>query len=181
MKRFIRRPSPAMVVACTALFVAMGGVSYGVATGFIDSREIKNNTIRGKDVRNERAHRQGVKRDSHRRPLGQRGPLGIVPSAESLSHSAVVTAGGTFRRGRGVASVARTGTGRYQVIFNRDVRGCVYVATVGDPSAAGPPAGTAVGARASRRTSTAWRCARYNSSGASWPTAVPPDRQLLSS
>jgi hypothetical protein len=47
-----RRPSPALVIACIALFLSLGGVSYGVATGFIDSREIKNNTIRSKDVRN---------------------------------------------------------------------------------------------------------------------------------
>jgi hypothetical protein len=47
-----RRPSPALVIACVALFVALGGVSYGVATQSIDSREIKNNTIRSKDVRN---------------------------------------------------------------------------------------------------------------------------------
>jgi hypothetical protein len=47
-----RRPSPALVIACIALFVSLGGVSYGVATGFIDSREIKNNSIRSKDVRN---------------------------------------------------------------------------------------------------------------------------------
>lgn len=47
-----RRPSPALVVACIALFVSLSGVSYGVATGFIDSREIQNNTILGKDIRN---------------------------------------------------------------------------------------------------------------------------------
>lgn len=47
-----RLPSPALVIACVALFVSLGGVSYGVATGFINSREIKNNTIRSKDVRN---------------------------------------------------------------------------------------------------------------------------------
>ena len=47
-----RRPSPALVIACIALFVSLGGVSYGVATGFIDSREIANNTIRSKDIRN---------------------------------------------------------------------------------------------------------------------------------
>ena len=40
-----RRPSPALVIACIALFVSLGGVSYGVATGFIDSREIRNNTV----------------------------------------------------------------------------------------------------------------------------------------
>jgi hypothetical protein len=47
-----RRPSPALVISCIALFVSMGGVSYGVATGFIDSREIRNNTITSGDVRN---------------------------------------------------------------------------------------------------------------------------------
>jgi hypothetical protein len=47
-----RRPSPALVIACIALFVSLGGVSYGVATGFIDSREIKNNEIRSGDLRN---------------------------------------------------------------------------------------------------------------------------------
>lgn len=47
-----RRPSPALVISCVALFLSLGGVSYGVATGFIDSREIRNNTITSGDVRN---------------------------------------------------------------------------------------------------------------------------------
>jgi hypothetical protein len=47
-----RRPSPALVISCVALFLSLGGVSYGVATGFIDSRELKDNTIRSRDVRN---------------------------------------------------------------------------------------------------------------------------------
>jgi hypothetical protein len=46
------RPSPAMIVALIALFVAMGGVSYGFATGTIDSRELKNNDVRSRDIRN---------------------------------------------------------------------------------------------------------------------------------
>jgi hypothetical protein len=41
-----------MIVASLALFVSLSGVSYGVATGFIDSREIKNNEVRSLDVRN---------------------------------------------------------------------------------------------------------------------------------
>ena len=52
MKWISRRPSPAMVVAMVALFVSLSGVSYGVATGFIDSREIKNNEVRSRDLRN---------------------------------------------------------------------------------------------------------------------------------
>jgi hypothetical protein len=47
-----RRPSPAMVIALIALFVSLSGVSYGVATGFIDSREIQNNQVRSIDIRN---------------------------------------------------------------------------------------------------------------------------------
>ena len=47
-----RRPSPAMIVASLALFISLSGVSYGVATGFIDSREIKNNEVRSIDIRN---------------------------------------------------------------------------------------------------------------------------------
>jgi hypothetical protein len=47
-----RRPSPAMIIALIALFVSLSGVSYGVATGFIDSREIKNNEVRSLDIRN---------------------------------------------------------------------------------------------------------------------------------
>jgi hypothetical protein len=47
-----RRPSPALVIACLALFVSLGGVSYGVATGSIDSREVKDNTVRTQDLRN---------------------------------------------------------------------------------------------------------------------------------
>jgi hypothetical protein len=47
-----RRPSPATVIASIALFVSLSGVSYGVATGFIDSREIKNNEVRSLDIRN---------------------------------------------------------------------------------------------------------------------------------
>jgi hypothetical protein len=53
MSRFrLRAPSPSLVISLVALFVSLGGVSWGVATGFIDSREIKNNTVRTGDLRN---------------------------------------------------------------------------------------------------------------------------------
>ncbi len=48
-----RRPSAATLISCFALFMALGGVSYGFAAGSIDSREILNDTIRGKDVHQE--------------------------------------------------------------------------------------------------------------------------------
>ena len=176
MRRFISRPSPAMVVACIALFMAMGGVSYGLAAGAIDSREIRNNTIlsqdirenaiRGQDIRNGALANRDIKPDSIDGVSINEAGLGNVPSAETLSHSAVLSAGGQFVRGRGVASAVRTATGRYQVIFNRDVRGCVYVATVGDAGAVGPPAGTAsVTSLGSNVNGVAVRTVDYNTNG----------------
>ena len=61
-----RRPSPAMVVALIALFVALGGVSYGFATGEIDSREIKNNDIRSIDLRNNQIRTRDLRNNEVR-------------------------------------------------------------------------------------------------------------------
>ena len=46
----MRRPSPAMVVALIALFVALGGSSYAALR--IGSKQIKNNSVRSGDLRN---------------------------------------------------------------------------------------------------------------------------------
>src|SRR5712691_974691 len=67
MSRFTRkRPSPALVISMIALFVSLGGVSYGVATGSIDSREIKNNSIRSKDIRNNQVNTNDIRNNSVR-------------------------------------------------------------------------------------------------------------------
>jgi hypothetical protein len=56
-----------MVVALIALFVSLGGVSYGVATGSIDSREIKNGTIRNKDAKKNTFTGSRIKESTLRR------------------------------------------------------------------------------------------------------------------
>ena len=61
-----RRPSPAMIVALVALFVSLSGVSYGVATGFIDSREIKNNEVRSIDIRNNEVRTRDLRNNDVR-------------------------------------------------------------------------------------------------------------------
>jgi hypothetical protein len=130
-----------MAVALVALFVAMGGSAY--AAMVITSGDIKNNTIRSRDVRNGGL----IGKDMGANRVGGRAikesTLGTVTSAlvaEGSTHFAVVNQGGQQVRGRGTTSVARTGQGRYQVIFNRDVRNCAYSATIGGPTAAAPPA-----------------------------------------
>ena len=62
----LRRPSPALLIACLALFISLGGVSYGVATGFIDSREIQNNEIRSLDIRNNQVRTRDLRNNEVR-------------------------------------------------------------------------------------------------------------------
>lgn len=146
MKRFNRRPSPAFVIACIALFSSLGGVSYGVATGSIDGREIKDGSIRNPDFKNGTLRGQEAKPDGFGGGAIKESTLGQVPSAATAggaANSAVVAATGAGVRGRNVASAGRIGPGRYQVIFNQNVQGCVYVATVGDDAAGGPGTGVA--------------------------------------
>ena len=61
-----RRPSPALVISLIALFVSLSGVSYGVATGSIDSREIKNNEIRSLDIRNNQIRTRDLRNNEVR-------------------------------------------------------------------------------------------------------------------
>lgn len=149
MKRFVRLPSPAMIVACAALFVALGGVSYGFATGAINSREIRNGTILSKDVRDRGLRGQDLARASvgpnavKEEALNslRLGPVTSSVASQGSAHGVVVGSGGGTVRGRGVTSTARTATGQYQAVFDRDVRSCVYVATLGDESASSPGTG----------------------------------------
>jgi hypothetical protein len=61
-----RRPSPAMVVALISLFLSLGGVSYGVATGAIDSREVLDNTVRSRDLRNNDVRTRDIRNNDIR-------------------------------------------------------------------------------------------------------------------
>ncbi|MGH8886180.1 MAG: hypothetical protein ACRDYX_13570 [Egibacteraceae bacterium] len=54
---------------------------------------------------------------------------------------AVVNAAGSLDRGEGARGSRRVAPGQYEVIFRRDVTDCAYVATIGVPDDAAPPAG----------------------------------------
>ena len=136
-RRFI--PSPAMAVALLALFMAMGGSAYALV---VTSGSIKNNTIRSKDVRNGNLLGKDARRDGFGGRAIKESTLGPVPRAfvaHASAHFAVVNAGGQQVRARGTTSASRTAEGRYQVIFDQDVRGCAYYATIGGPTATAPP------------------------------------------
>jgi hypothetical protein len=55
---------------------------------------------------------------------------------------AIVRSDGTLARGSHVASTARIAVnGWFEVLFDRDVTGCSYQATIGDPGTTGPNGG----------------------------------------
>jgi hypothetical protein len=128
-----------MAVALLALFMAMGGSAYALV---VTSGSIKNNTIRSVDVRNGGLIGKDVRADGLGGRAIKESTLGQVLSSsvtDGATHFAVLNGGGQQVRARGTTSAARTAEGRYQVIFDRDVRGCAYFATIGGPTAAAPP------------------------------------------
>jgi hypothetical protein len=150
MSRILRRliPSPAMIVAIVALVMSLGGSAYALV---ITGKSIRNNTVTGKDIRTHSLRGQDIRADSVGGGAIRESTLGAVPAAAlatssaGLDYWAVVNGNGVLVRGRGQAAgdpAARTGEGIYHVIFNRDVRGCAYLATVGSPTVdAVPPGG----------------------------------------
>jgi len=156
----IRTPSPALAIACLALFVALGGVAYAAATigsedivdGSIRNRDFKDGTLRGNEAKRNGFGGGAIKERSLNASELDATKLGKVNSAataDGLTRHAVISDAGAVVRGRGTTSATRSGEGQYQVVFDTDVRNCTYFATLGDPAAGAPAAGEiAVGSAA---------------------------------
>jgi hypothetical protein len=147
MKRRLRAPSPAMVVALIALFVSLGGSAYAVATigsddiinGSIRNRDFKDGTLRGQEAKRNGFGGGAIKESTL--DASQLGKVDSAVTADGLTRQAIVTETGTLVRGRGSAASTRTGVGQYQVAFADDVESCTYSATLADPASGSPPAG----------------------------------------
>ena len=61
-------------------------------------------------------------------------PFHLAAACGVVPLRGVVTSDGTLVRGRDVLSTTRLSTGSYEVIFDRDVSGCAYTATIGRSS-----------------------------------------------
>ncbi len=132
-----RRPSPALVIASIALFVSLGGVAYGVAT--VGTNDIQNGAVTSKKIRNRTIRNFDVSRQTLTGSRIRESTLGTVPRADGLAKHGVINSTGAFVRGRGVVSSSRLANGLYQVVFNRQVGTCSYIATLGDPGAVNQP------------------------------------------
>jgi len=126
-------------VAVVALVMSLSGGAYALV---ITGKTVKNGSLTTKDIRNHSLTGSDVRKDKLGGGAIKESTLGAVPVSFLSSGGtrfAVVNAGGQAVRGRDISSVARTSEGRYQVIFNTNVRSCGYFATIGDASASAPP------------------------------------------
>ena len=136
-----------MVVASIALFVALAGTSVAavsqlVPRNSVGTPQLRNNAVVSAKVRNgsllRADFRSGQIPAGPAGPAGPQGPAGPAGPAGAAATSlwAVVDQNGTLIRNKGVASAQKiggVGTGDYQVVFNQDVTGCSYQATIGPP------------------------------------------------
>ena len=142
-----RRPrvSPALVVACVALLVALAEtgwatVSQRLPRSSVGTVQLKNNAVTSAKIRNGQIRLADLHRTA-RRP-GPRGPAGPPGPAGGVTRLwAVVNASGSIARSAGTTSAGRLAVGTYEVIFNQAVNNCVYVGSVGDVAAGTGTAG----------------------------------------
>jgi len=117
------RPSPAMVVALTALVVALAGTAYAAQT--INGGSIKKQTIGGGKLKHKTL--TGFQINTNK--------LGVVPAAKRAAHTywAVVNNPGnagnaTLARASDASVTAAEGGGAVTVTFPQNVSGCAAVA-----------------------------------------------------
>jgi len=141
VSQIIRRPSPAMVVACLALLVALTGtgvaaVSQIVPRNSVGSAQLKSNAVVSAKVKNRSLLALDFKAGQlPAGPPGAAGPAGPAGPAGTVTRlTAVVNASGSLARSQGTTSAGHVGTGQYEVIFNQNVTACTYVASVGNPT-----------------------------------------------
>ena len=131
MKHLARlRPSPAMVVACLALTVALGGTSYAaikLPKNSVGTKQLKRNAVTGPKVKASAITSPKVANDSLTGADINEASLGTVPSATNATNATNATsagnsanlegvpASGYFRYGTTIPS-GRTITGAWGIV-----------------------------------------------------------------
>jgi hypothetical protein len=145
MERLLRfRPSPAMVVACAALFISLGGVGYAaivLPANSVGTKQLKKNAVNSAKVK-----RHSLLRSDFRKGQLPRGPQGIQgipgipgapgapgakgnPGTPAIKLWAYVNYTGALRGGSGVVASSRISQGYFSVTFNQSIVNCAAIAS----------------------------------------------------
>jgi hypothetical protein len=140
-----RHPSPALVVACVALFVALAGTGVAavevlVPKDSVGTAQIRNSAVISSKVKDHSLNAKDfAKGQIPAGPAGATGPTGAVgpagPIGPGISTWAIVKANGTLDKASGVTTVTRKSVGVYDVAFAIDVTNCSLVAGAGTDTA----------------------------------------------
>jgi hypothetical protein len=159
------RPSPAIVVACVALLLALGGVSWAATAlprNSVGTAQLKNNAVTSKKVRNHSLLRVDFKNGQVPRgpagpkgATGARGPTGPAGSAGAANIKwALVRADATIVAQSGGITLTSHSTGNYILDFGSAINTKLILASAGHaggdtgargPVSAGPCGGTPEG------------------------------------
>lgn len=137
MARKTHRPSPAMVVACVALAVALGGTSYAATSlprNSVGTPQLKRNAVTSVKLHKNSVTSVKVKNHSLRAidfarnqlPAGPAGPAG--PGA---MWALVRPDGGIVAQSGGISLTAHPSAGLYILDFNSDVSGKLIIGASG--------------------------------------------------
>jgi hypothetical protein len=144
------RVSPAMVVACIALAVALGGTSYAavnlprhsVGTAqlrkhAVGAAQLKRNAVVTAKVKNRSLLALDFKKGQlPAGPPGAKGDKGEtgVTGPPGINLWAAFSAGAFFTRGSGVVGTpSHPSTGYFRVTFNRNITACAWLAEPASP------------------------------------------------
>ena len=137
-----RRPSPALVVACVALFVALAGTGVAAVVALVPNNsvgtaQLRNNAVVSAKVRDHSlAAKDFANGQLPAGPAGATGASGPAgPIGPGITTWAIVKANGTLDKASGVTAVTRTAVGTYNVAFAADVTNCSLLASAGSDSA----------------------------------------------
>jgi hypothetical protein len=159
LRRIRTRLTFANVVACLALFVALGGSSYAalqLPNASVGTKQLKRNAVTSPKVKpgslllsDFRSSQRGLLRG----PAGTQGPAGTPgahgaqgprgpqgpagergaagePATRLFAH---VLDSGMLAYGSGATQATQTAAGMYTVTFDQSLEGCVAVGTIGSP------------------------------------------------
>ncbi len=156
MRRLLPRVSPATVIACIALLVALGGTGYAATslpTNSVGTAQLKSNAVTNSKIAANAVTTTKVKNHSLTRvdfangqiPAGPRGPVGppgpagaagargptgpAGTASGSTSQWALVSGSGGLIAGSGGVSVQHPATGNYYVVFGSALTGKAILAT----------------------------------------------------
>jgi hypothetical protein len=140
----LRHLNYANVIATVALFVALGGTSYAIATlprnsvgskqirsGAVGKSEIRSGAVRSRQLRNRSVGLQDLSLKTRDALRGQQGPTG-PPGPAFAPYAAAVDSGSGVRSTSGgqPGETHLIRSGDYDINFNRNLTSCYAVASL---------------------------------------------------